>query len=635
MAGGIYNNFGFGKLTIDQFKQIDTDQDGKVSKNEYLEFYNAQDSFDRVDFSVIDTNKSNLITEDEMILMDQKVKMGEYLDKFIDENIKPGISSSTELTKVKKQYRQKMEYFINTYTSNKNNDVGKMCEAFVAELAEVLKKEQESEKYLKEVFAQNKTYESSISETAKSAQEDKEIDNEEAKALMKVKVEQLLSQALNGDSITEMIGQLLKNVEGDVDQDAIYKAAKELQELGANAFLNGNYANTLEKMNELALKIVQTAGPDAIVETENAKKAEAQALKDSVKAMQMGKAVNIGHSSKWKSVAWAVKDVKTGNEFKVITGGANQKNYEAYKTIMMAQSGDKFNQEIFDIVYDQTCIEMMKRPDLERAGHFADTFAKNMKNAYNIENPGFNINIDRTSWPNVESVPKTIKLEGMDEAISNQIKSEEDEAKVKEYIKEATKKEVGVAFNEQAFEIIYARVVNKLKEEGTFYSNTELYTSEKWYGSILKQKTANLSAVQDLLMAYNEEVRKEGTYELLSGNIVEDSVAPETYYKVSDEGASPVPEETKAVLKKETTTSEAKLAIEQQKATMRARVRAIFVTMGIAFDQTAFNTAFTNASNATLANFAGGTLSNVMQAFTNNFNEELVQLRLGLLQEKE
>ncbi len=270
MAGGIYNNFGFGNLTNNQLRQLDTNEDNLISKEEYSLFTKSQDEFDVVDFSIIDDDGSGDVTEEELLLYEQKVKIGNAANKYIEENVVGDSVNYSQVNKQKNELAGIISDFIAAFTGNKENDIAEMTAKFENKIKTMGEEQKETKEWIETSLANYNEDSFDLGWHASNATQDNYINDDEAKDLMKRQRDLIVTAAIGGESAEDILIGMLGSVDINTQKE-VYSKAQKLISIAAERYTRVDQAAWLKEMNDLATEIVRTTGAESVVESTNTK----------------------------------------------------------------------------------------------------------------------------------------------------------------------------------------------------------------------------------------------------------------------------------------------------------------------------------------------------------------------------
>lgn len=125
----------FGSLIVNgqklTFEDFDKDKNGEITQEEYNELINDV-KLDSVEFSSIDKDGDNAISEDELAIYDQKTQMQEIVNNMAGTISKDFSGKSEYLAELTEELKNYIEEFATNYT----DDISNMAKDFKAELPE-------------------------------------------------------------------------------------------------------------------------------------------------------------------------------------------------------------------------------------------------------------------------------------------------------------------------------------------------------------------------------------------------------------------------------------------------------------------------------------------------------------------
>lgn len=125
----------FGSLTVNgqklKFEDFDIDKNGDVTQKEYNELLKKVE-LDSVEFSTVDKNQDNVISEDELAIYDQKSQMQDDINN-MSKTISLDFSGKSEYLT---QLNSALKDLINDFAASYTGEIENMAKDFEAQLPE-------------------------------------------------------------------------------------------------------------------------------------------------------------------------------------------------------------------------------------------------------------------------------------------------------------------------------------------------------------------------------------------------------------------------------------------------------------------------------------------------------------------
>ncbi len=256
----------YGKVADAQTrKQMDRDEDGKISEEEknlfYEDYYetrkselanfktNNPDKELGFEFKMLDVNKDGFLDEDEQKMMDELLKMSDIADEFIQKNEQYKIGNFGGVV-------ADVKAFFENYVKGglKANGEESLSETFKAALNKELSASTLSKNVVDDLSNRDaKAANTDLNRTISSVKKDG-ITTEETKELKEQTVELLMNRALSGASVEDILKGLINGVANSSAKENLVNLATQLQELVGQKLFKTPEA-FLEEVKSLATKM--------------------------------------------------------------------------------------------------------------------------------------------------------------------------------------------------------------------------------------------------------------------------------------------------------------------------------------------------------------------------------------------
>lgn len=577
----------FGSLTTQsgkklEFKDFDVNQDGEISKAEFSQVVNNY-KLDSLELSSLDSNKDEVVTEDEFALYETKAEMNQELTKFINETVlKDDKLSGTSI-----EYGQQVA-----------NELREWASAYLSELTgNSVDAMEEFKTKLQEKFAEVKD---EVLENTPEAINDRVVGDVLEKIVQK-------EFELLGTPISE-----------DAKSDITYEIGDKLTLLGqkfVESYQGDNLATDLQAYLELALTGTKAEVlADAIKEYENGEigdsgdyisSTEFAQYKEEVKELLMsavnsGIILNIEGSNIASEAAINSFLAKYGTDNRKDLAQVMDNLLEQIKSDPSTMKDTVFNNKLEEIEEQETADKLKQEQEFNQklaevgieasltAIDYSSISGYNANASYKDNGKGCDTDMKNSARALLESSLK--------ENFKNQINKQLENLGVPfEYIENIFENSFNQALNDTVNSCVWYRegkFIFVWRREAGYNVQNLVNTFINNFNKILSTETTKLNASQTDMDINN--IDTSVCFTDSEGNVDEglqeafETGATYSQKRINENKANKVYEDYK---------NTAKTMIDRLKSTMFAKANAMCEANGIEFDNDAFETAFNNAKD--------------------------------------